>query len=54
MSYDQDGSDAQNEAWIELADRQLKDLAVQREELEATVAELQSLRETIARQISQD
>ena len=54
LIYDQDGSDAQNEAWIELADRQLKDLAVQREELEATVAELQSLRETIARQISQD
>ncbi len=54
LIYDQDGSDAQNEAWIELADRQLKDLAVQREELEATVAELQSLRETMARQISQD
>ncbi len=54
LIYDQDGSDAQNEAWIELADRQLKDLAVQREELEATVTELQSLRETIARQISQD
>ena len=54
LIYDQDGSDAQNEAWIELADRQLKDLAVQREELKATVAELQSLRETIARQISQD
>ena len=54
LIYDQDGSDAQNEAWIELADRQLKDLAVQRVELEATVAELQSLRETIARQISQD
>jgi DNA-binding transcriptional MerR regulator len=54
LIYDQDGSDAQNRAWVELADRQLKDLDVQREELEATFAELQSLRETIARQISQD
>lgn len=54
LIYDQDGSEAQNRAWIELADRQLQDLAVQREELEAIVKELQSLRETIARQISQD
>lgn len=51
MIYDHDGSDAQNKAWIELADRQLKDLAAQKEELEATVDELERLREEVARQL---
>jgi DNA-binding transcriptional MerR regulator len=51
MIYDHDGSDAQNRAWIELADRQLKDLAAQKEELEATVDELERLRQEVARQL---
>jgi DNA-binding transcriptional MerR regulator len=51
MIYDHDGSDAQNKAWIELADRQLKDLAAQKEELEATVDELERLRQEVARQL---
>ena len=54
LIYDHEGSDAQNRAWIELADRQLNDLAAQREELEATVAELQRLREEVASQLSGD
>lgn len=51
MIYDHDGSDAQNRAWIELADRQLKDLAAQKGELEATVDELERLRQEVARQL---
>jgi len=51
MIYDNDGSDVQNRAWVELADRQLKDLAAQKEELEATVDELERLRQEVARQL---
>ena len=51
MIYDHDGSDVQNRAWVELADRQLKDLAAQKEELEATVDELVRLRQEVARQL---
>ncbi len=54
LIYDHEGSDAQNKAWVELADRQLKDLAAQKEELEATVAELERLREDVAGQLSDD
>lgn len=51
LIYDHDGSDAQNRAWIELADRQLTDLAAQKAELEATVAELERLRKEVADQL---
>ncbi len=51
LIYDHEGSEAQNRAWIELADRQLKDLAAQKAELEATVDELQRLREEVAAQL---
>lgn len=44
LIYDQKGTAAQQEAWIALADRQLTVLERQREELEATIAELRILR----------
>jgi DNA-binding transcriptional MerR regulator len=44
LIYDQKGTAAQQEAWIALADRQLAVLERQREDLEATIAELRILR----------
>ena len=54
LIYDNEGSEAQNKVWVEMADRQLKDLAEQRAELDATVEELKRLREVIAGQLSND
>lgn len=42
--YDQKGTREQNLVWIELADRQLTELARQRGELDATIADLAALR----------
>ncbi|MBN2907102.1 MAG: MerR family DNA-binding transcriptional regulator [Rhodobacteraceae bacterium] len=48
LIYDQDGSAAQMAALVELADRQLAALGEQRAQLEASIAELQALRDTVA------
>ena len=46
--YEKEGTVAQMKAWIEMADRQLVDLAMQKEQLQHAMDELQSLRnETI-------
>ena len=48
LMYEKEGTAAQMKAWIEMADRQLIDLATQKEQLQQTMNELQSLRnETI-------
>jgi DNA-binding transcriptional MerR regulator len=46
MIYENEGTEAQMRTWIELADRQLEELKEQRRQLDDTVSELQSLRET--------
>ena len=47
--YETEGSEAQTDTWLEYSDRQLKVLKKQREELDATIDELQTLRdETLA------
>ncbi len=49
LIYETEGTKAQLQAWIELADRQLVDLNQQRSELESTIEDLQRLRdETIS------
>lgn len=45
MIYDHDGTQAQMKAFIELADRQLADLAEQKINLEEMMSELQNLRD---------
>ena len=48
LMYEKEGTVAQMKAWIEMADRQLVDLAMQKEQLQHVMDELQSLRnETI-------
>ncbi|MDB4122723.1 MAG: MerR family DNA-binding transcriptional regulator [Octadecabacter sp.] len=46
MIYENEGTEAQMRTWIELADRQLEELKEQRRQLDDTVSELQSLRDT--------
>lgn len=48
LIYEQEGTDAQMRAWVELADRQLNELAEQREQLETAMSELKSLRDETA------
>jgi DNA-binding transcriptional MerR regulator len=49
LIYEKEGTAAQMQAWVELADRQMKELAEQRRQLEETMGELQRLRdETVA------
>ena len=48
LMYEKEGTAAQMKAWIEMADRQLIDLATQKKQLQQAMNELQSLRnETI-------
>ena len=48
LMYEKEGTSAQMKAWVEMADRQLIDLATQKEQLQQAMNELQSLRnETI-------
>jgi DNA-binding transcriptional MerR regulator len=51
MIYQQKGNSAQLQAWLSLADRQLAELQKQRTELDSSIADLQALRETAARQL---
>lgn len=46
--YRQKGTRPQLEAWIDLADRQLAELRRQRGELDATIADLEALRDSAA------
>ena len=49
LIYDQKGTKSQLEAFVQMADRQLGELARQREELAVTIDDLKSLREEAAR-----
>ncbi|MBZ4022747.1 MerR family transcriptional regulator [Rhodobacter sp. TJ_12] len=48
LIYDHQGTEAQNRAWIELADRQLGVLTTQLEDLQAAIADLRQLRDDVA------
>lgn len=46
LIYDKEGTDAQMQVFIDMADRQLAALAQQKEQLDAAMSELQSLRDS--------
>lgn len=48
MIYENEGTSAQMRSWIALADRQLRELADQREQIDDAIAELQKLRDNTA------
>ncbi|SFD45778.1 MerR family transcriptional regulator [Roseivivax sediminis] len=52
MIYENDGTEAQMRAWIELADRQMAELAEQRRQLDAAMDELKALRDETAAALS--
>ncbi|GGO56252.1 transcriptional regulator, MerR family [Roseovarius pacificus] len=45
LIYEHEGTEAQMRAWIELADRQLVELAEQKSQIEETIDELKALRD---------
>ncbi|WP_433988689.1 hypothetical protein SuNHUV7_23180 (plasmid) [Pseudoseohaeicola sp. NH-UV-7] len=51
LIYENEGTKAQMQAWVELADRQLLELAEQKSQLNEATDELQSLRDSIAAEI---
>jgi len=51
LMYEKEGTVAQMKAWIEMADRQLVDLAMQKEQLQHAMDELQSLRNEIIKDL---
>ncbi|GFE51256.1 MerR family transcriptional regulator [Roseobacter cerasinus] len=52
LIYENEGTSAQMEAWVNLADGQLKELADQRQQLDEAMQELQDLRDSVAGEIS--
>jgi DNA-binding transcriptional MerR regulator len=52
LIYEKDGTEAQNRAWIALADRQLGELAEQRTQLDDAIDELQKLRDDTVSKLS--
>jgi len=48
LIYEEQGSDAQLDEWIRLADRQLKALTEQRDEIARTIDDLRALRDNVA------
>ncbi|MCC5974761.1 MAG: MerR family DNA-binding transcriptional regulator [Rubellimicrobium sp.] len=51
LIYESEGTEAQMRKWVELADRQLGELAAQKQALEETMAELKALRDETAAQL---
>ncbi len=49
MIYEHEGTKAQMQAWLELADKQLDELAEQRQQLDDTMSELKALRDETAK-----
>ncbi|SEM51430.1 transcriptional regulator, MerR family [Loktanella fryxellensis] len=48
LIYEKEGTTAQMQAWVTMADRQMAELAEQRRQLDETMAELQRLRDETA------
>ncbi len=53
LIYRHKGTAAQLEYWLQLADRQLVDLDLQRRELDVTIADLRALRDTTVTELAQ-
>jgi DNA-binding transcriptional MerR regulator len=51
LIYEEDGTEAQMHAWIDMADRQLVELAEQKAQLEEAMAELRELRDDTAKKL---
>lgn len=51
LIYEREGNEAQRKAWIEMADRQLVELAEQKAQLEEAMEELHSLRMDTAQKL---
>lgn len=51
LIYEREGSEAQMRTWVEMADRQLGELAEQRVQLDEAMAELKDLRDSVAREL---
>ncbi len=51
LIYEKEGTDAQMRKWVEMADRQLAELADQMAQLQHTIEELQTLRDETAAEI---
>ncbi len=52
MIYEHEGTVAQMRAWVELADRQLRELAEQRNQLNEAMVELENLRDSVAAELA--
>ena len=52
LIYEDEGTEAQMEAWVKLADRQLKELADQRRQLDEAMDELRATRDRVAAELS--
>lgn len=53
LIYENEGTDAQMRAWIDLADSQLSELAEQRAQIDEAMDELKSLRDSVAVDLGQ-
>lgn len=53
LIYEREGNRAQMEAWVPLADSQLKQLDEQKRQLEQSMRELRELRDRVARDLEQ-
>ena len=51
LIYENEGTEKQMRKWIELADRQLSELAEQKKQLEDTIGELKALRDGTTQQL---
>ena len=51
MIYENEGNEAQMRTWVELADRQMDELAEQRKQLDETMSELKSMRDATAKSL---
>lgn len=52
LIYDEEGTEAQMQAWVDLADRQLAALRKQQEELIESITDLQKLRDDVAAELT--
>ena len=53
LIYDQMGTEAQMQAWVELADRQIVELQTQLDQLRSAVDELRETRDEVARSLGE-
>ena len=51
LIYENEGTEAQMHAWIEIADSQLEELDEQRKQLDEARSELQDLRDSVAKEL---